>query len=206
MDETLVLSRPISAYLTAIARTVSDLFSPAALAVPCLMLGVWASEVPGTYWYALLYFLIAVPIPVAYVVWLVTSGRAPDFHLPDRRDRTVPFILALATAATAAALLIYFGAPAVFMAPVITALAETLLLFLITLFWQISIHTATTAGLVTFAVLAIGGGAVMFLLLVPLVMWARIYLGRHTLAQAVGGVCLGCLIFSTMFALRGMVW
>ena len=34
MDETLTLSRPISIYLTAFARVISDLFSPAALAVP----------------------------------------------------------------------------------------------------------------------------------------------------------------------------
>ncbi len=206
MDETLTLSRPISIYLTAFARLISDLFSPAALAAPCLLLGVWASDVPGTYRYALLYFAIAVPLPVAYVVWLVKSGRASDFHLPERRDRTVPFLLALATAVCAFALLVYFGAPAVFLAPVATALAETLLLFLITLVWQISIHSATTAGLVTFAAIAIGGPAVSFLLLVPLVMWARIYLGRHTMAQSLGGVCLGVLIFAAMFAVRGVVW
>ena len=72
----------------------------------------------------MLYFAIAVPLPVAYVVWLVKSGRAADFHLPDRRDRTVPFLLALATAVCAFALLVYFGAPAVFLAPVATVLAK----------------------------------------------------------------------------------
>jgi membrane-associated phospholipid phosphatase len=171
-----------------------------------LALGVWASDVPDTYRFAVLYFLIAVPLPVAYVLWLVKTGRVSDFHLPDRRDRKVPFLLAIGSALCAAALLFYFGAPAIFMAPVVTALAETMILFLITLIWQISIHTATTAGLVTFAVLAIGGGATAFLLLVPLVMWARIYLGRHTLAQTVTGACLGCLIFSALFALRGSAW
>lgn len=206
MDETLTLSRPLSVYLAVVARAISDLFSPAALAAPCLLLGVWASDVPGTYRFALLYFAIAVPLPVAYVVWLVKTGRASDFHLPERRDRTMPFLLSLATAVCALGLLFYFGAPSVFLAPIVTALAETLVLFLITLTWQISIHTATTAGLVTFAVVAIGGGAAALLLLVPLVMWARLYLGRHTMGQAVGGVCLGVLIFSAMFACRGLVW
>jgi membrane-associated phospholipid phosphatase len=203
---TLVRPQPLTTYLSAAARTVSDMFSPAALAVPCLLLGVWASEVPGTYKFAILYFLVAVPLPLGYVVWLVKTGRVSDFHLPDRRDRRVPFLISIGSALLALVLLIYFEAPAAFIAPVVTALAETFVLFLITLVWQISIHTATTTGLVTFAVLAIGGGAVAFLLLVPLVMWARLYLGRHTLAQTVGGVCLGSAVFGALFLLRGLVW
>jgi hypothetical protein len=154
---TLVRPQPLTTYLSAAARTVSDMFSPAALAVPCLLLGVWASEVPGTYKFAILYFLVAVPLPLGYVVWLVKTGRVSDFHLPDRRDRRVPFLLSIGSALLALVLLIYFEAPAAFIAPVVTALAETFVLFLITLVWQISIHTATTTGLVTFAVLAIGG-------------------------------------------------
>jgi len=152
---------------------------------PCLLLGVLASDVSGTYLFALLYFAVAVPVPVMYVVWLVKSGRVDDFHLPERRDRTGPFAVSIAGAVGAAALLYYFGAPVVFLAPVLTALVQTVLLFLITLRWQISIHTATAAGLVTFAILALGSGAAILAVLVPLVAWARVFLGRHTVAQTV---------------------
>lgn len=196
------LSKPAAA----IARTVSDVLSPAVMAIPCLLLGIWVSDVPGTYLYALLYFVVAVPLPVVYVLWLIRSGRVTDFHLPDRRDRTMPFILSLAGAAGAIGLLTYFQAPTVFLAPLLTALAQTLLLFLITLAWQISIHTATTAGLVTFAILAMGSGASVLALLVPLVAWARVYLGRHTVAQTAAGALVGCLAFTMLFALRGIAW
>jgi membrane-associated phospholipid phosphatase len=188
------------------ARSVSDLLSPAAMAIPCLLLGVLASDVSGTYLFALLYFAVAVPVPVMYVLWLVKSGRVDDFHLPDRRDRTGPFAISIAGAVGAAALLYYLGAPTVFLAPVLTALVQTVLLFLITLRWQISIHTATAAGLVTFAILALGSGAAVLALLVPLVAWARVFLGRHTVAQTVAGAFLGCLSFTMLFALRGIVW
>jgi membrane-associated phospholipid phosphatase len=205
-EDVLTLGRPISAHLAAVARSISDLFSPAAMSIPCLTLGVLASDVPGTYRYALLYFLIAVPIPVAYVLWLLKSGRVHDFHLPDRRDRTGPFLVSIAGAICAAGVLAYLGAPAVFLAPVLTALVLTLALFVVTLRWQISIHSATTTGLVTFAVLALGSGAVFLASLVPLVIWARMYLGRHTLVQSVAGACLGCAMFVGLFALRGIVW
>jgi membrane-associated phospholipid phosphatase len=202
----LSIARPFSAHLAAIARSVSDLFSPAALSVPCLLLGVLASDEPGTYRYAILYFFVAIPIPVAYVLWLLKSGRVSDFHLPNRRDRTGPFVVAIAGAVCAAVLLAFLGAPTIFLAPVVTALLLTLGLFLITLKWQISIHSATTTALVTFAVLALGPGAAVLALCIPLVIWARMYLGRHTLAQSLAGACLGCATFMALFALRGNVW
>src|SRR5262245_42211662 len=90
----------------AAARAISDIFSPAVMGVPCLALGVWASNVPGTYRYALLYALIAIPLPTAYVLWLVKSGRVTDFHLPDRRDRVGPFAVATASGLAGAALLV----------------------------------------------------------------------------------------------------
>jgi membrane-associated phospholipid phosphatase len=210
MENALTLQRPVSRDMSArastLARVISDLFSPAALAVPCILLGVYTCQAEGTYWYALWYFLIAVPLPVAYVVWLLLSGRVTDFHLPDRRDRTIPFVVAIGCALGAAVALYLMGAPAEFLAPVVTALAQTMLLFLITLAWQISIHTSTTAGLVTFAALAIGGAAIFLALLVPLVAWARLYLGRHTLAQTVAGAALGTCSFAALFALRGVIW
>jgi membrane-associated phospholipid phosphatase len=210
MSGTLTLSGPISRDISrrtaAIARRVSDILSPTVLGIPCLLLIVLASDVPGTYWFALLYFVVAIPLPVLYVMWLVKSGRVTDFHLPDRRDRTAPFLVTIVCGLGAVLLLFYFQAPTTFLAPVLTALSQTLLLFAITVFWQISIHAATTAGLVTFAILAMGPGASVLAVLVPLVMWARVYLGRHTLTQTVVGACLGIVSFTTLFALRGMVW
>jgi membrane-associated phospholipid phosphatase len=103
-------------------------------------------------------------------------------------------------------LLVVLGAPATFLAPVGTALVQTLVLFAITLVWQISIHTSVTAGLVTFAILALGGGGLILAPLVPLVAWARLHLGRHTVSQTVAGALLGVATFATLFALRGLVW
>lgn len=210
MSDTLTFSGPISRDISrrtaAIARCVSDLLSPAVLGIPCLLLIVLASDVPGTYWFALQYFVVAIPLPVLYVLWLVKSGRVTDFHLPNRRDRTAPFLVTIACGLGAVLLLFYFQAPTTFLAPVLTALAQTILLFAITVFWQISIHAATTSGLVTFAILAMGPGASVLALLVPLVMWARVYLGRHTLTQTVVGACLGIVSFTTLFVLRGVVW
>ena len=202
MSNALALPRP----RTNVARTISDLTSPPALAIPGLALSVWFSGASGAYLYAVLYFLAAVVAPLLYVVWLLKTRKITDFHLSDRRERVRPFIASLLGGAAAMALLIYFNAPTSFVAPLVALLGQTLLLFLVTLAWQISIHTATTAGLVTFAVSACGGAAGALFLLVPLVGWARVYLGRHTVGQATAGACLDCLCFTLLFALRGVAW
>jgi membrane-associated phospholipid phosphatase len=194
---------PIRASL---ARVISDIFSPPVLAIPGLLLGVSASNESGTYRFALLYLLVAVVAPVVYVVWLLKSGRITDFHLSDRRQRRGPFIVSLVCGMAGFGLIVYLGAPSAFLAPVAALLGEILLLFLITLAWQVSVHTATTAGLVTFACLAFGPVAAVWVALVPLVAWARIYLRRHTFAQTVAGACLGCSCFLALFALRGIAW
>ena len=190
----------------AIARTISDLLSPPIMAIPGLALGVWASNAAGTYRYALLYFAMGVLAPVFYVLWLVKSGRVADFHLPNRRERVKPFAASLLFGVAGVALLVYLEAPAAFVGPLLALLLQTLVLFAITLAWQINIHTATVAGLVTFAVLAIGPFAWLLSLLVPLVAWARVYLGRHTVAQTLAGTAVGCMSFVALFALRGLIW
>jgi membrane-associated phospholipid phosphatase len=174
--------------------------------VPGLLLGAHYSGGPNAYSHALAYFLIGVLAPVMYVVWLLRIGAITDFHIPDRRDRRGPFLASLGSGVVGIGLLTYMGAPATFLAPVVALLLETLVLFLVTLFWQVSIHTATTAGLVTFAVFVFGAEAMPLALLIPIVSWARIYLERHTIAQTVWGSLIGIACFLILFALRGIAW
>jgi len=188
------------------ARAISDIFSPPVVAVPALAVGAWASHTQGTYWYALLYFCIAVLLPVGYVVWAIRTGRIADFHMCNRRERVAPFVVSLICGLAAWVLILVMGAPLDFVAPVLALLLQTLLLFLITLVWQVSVHTAVTASLVTFICLVVGPGALLLIGLIPLVAWARLYLGRHTVAQTVVGACVGSSCFAILFALRGIAW
>jgi membrane-associated phospholipid phosphatase len=189
-----------------VARLISDVLSPPVLAAPGLMLAAWYCHDPRGIGYAALYFVAAVMTPVLYVVWMVRSGQIEDFHLPIRADRTRPFLVSVICGAVAWIVLEQIGAPRDFLVPILALLTQTLVLFAITLWWQVSIHTATTAGVVTFAVIACGPQSSVLFLLVPLVAWARIYLGRHTLAQTVAGSIVGCGCFALLPALRSLGW
>lgn len=188
--------------LASLARAISDVLSPPVVAVPGLMLAAWMSESSHAIGFALCYLLVAVVTPMLYVVWLLKSGRIDDIHLPNRSDRTGPFVVNLLGGGVAVALLVQLGAPSDFLAPILALLAQTLVLFAITILWQVSIHTATVGGVAMLAVMAFGEAYAISFLLLPLVAWARIYLGRHTLAQTIVGAAIGVSCFAVVPALR----
>jgi membrane-associated phospholipid phosphatase len=177
--------------LERVARLVSNLLSPAALALPALVLGVYTSHQPGAWRYAVLYVFVGVLVPLLDLLWCLHTGRITDFHLVQRSERRRPFLVGIAATTTAVLLFHALGAPPVLMALAQATLLQSLVLFGITLFWQISVHMATIASLVTFMLVAFGAEATPVVLLVPLVAWARLYLGRHNLPQVVAGTIVG---------------
>ncbi|PON11728.1 hypothetical protein C2W62_43300 [Candidatus Entotheonella serta] len=76
-------------------------------------------------------------------------------------------------------------------------MAVMTLVFLITLYWKISVHSAGIAGVATFFSSALGFPLIA-LAPVLLVGWSRVHLGRHTVGQVFAGGMLGGLIFILM--------
>lgn len=177
--------------LQRLARLISNVLSPPVMAAPVLAMGVRLSDVPGTWRYAVMYIAVAVVTPMFHLIWLMRTGRVSDYHLADRRDRTHPFLVSIACNLIALGLVVWRDAPPIFAAVVRAALLQVVILFLITLVWQVSIHSATIASMATMAVVFFGASAMVVLLLIPLVGWARVYLGRHTISQVVVGAAIG---------------
>lgn len=190
------------------ARAVSDVLCPPVLAVPAMLLSMWLSGMNSTLPFAALYFAIAVVPPVLYVLYLVQSGQVQDFHLPERKERTKPFIASIAASLVAWGILQWLGSPALFNGVIFALIVQVALLLVITLFWQISIHTATVAGFVTFAMLAtwplLGLATIAWLPLVPLVGWSRLHLKRHTISQILIGGMVG--VATILVTTRGLLW
>lgn len=68
-------------------------------------------------------------------------------------------------------------------------------MFLINQRWKISAHSAGIAGISVLIWQIIGTAGTPILLIIPLVGWARVRLGRHTLGQVIMGAVLGASIF-----------
>ena len=73
---------------------------------------------------------------------------------------------------------------------------QMVIVFVITLRWKISMHSAAAAG-VGALVWSLVGTMLPLLVGVPIIAWSRVRLRRHTVAQTVAGAALGLTVFLT---------
>lgn len=182
----------------AVARWVSNVLSPPVVA-SFLAVGFVAFVVPDPgmlwRWLALSLPLISLP-PLAYVIWLVRRGELADIHMPYRQSRLKPLSVIMTWLLMCTILLNNWGAPPALTLLLVAVLFQVGVLSLVTLFWQISFHTATMSAAAATAV-AVGGATVWpitITLLVPLVGWSRVRLRRHTFRQVTVGCLVGALV------------
>jgi hypothetical protein len=188
----------LSAHDEAIARWVSNVLSPPLIA-SLLAIGFARFVVPNPGmlwgWLALSLPLISLP-PLVYVIWLVHRGELADIHMPHRRSRIKPLGVITTWLILCIILLSRWGAPAALNLFLVGALLQIGILSLVTLFWQISFHSAAISAAAATAV-AVGGATmwpITISLLVPLVGWSRVRLRRHTFRQVTAGCVVGTLV------------
>lgn len=181
-----------------VARWVSNVLSPPVVA-SFLAIGFVAFVAPDPgmlwRWLALSLPLITLP-PLAYVIWLVRRGDLADIHMPYRQSRLKPLSVIVTWLLICMILLNNWGAPPALNLLLVAVLFQVGVLSLVTLFWQISFHSATMSAAAATAV-AVGGATVWpitITLLVPLVGWSRVRLRRHTFRQVTVGCLVGALV------------
>lgn len=184
-----------------LARWVSNVVCPPVVAAVCILLVAYSLGTLAAWEWACFYLTAVVLVPTLYVVWLLRHGHVTDFHLRVREQRIKPLILTLA-AVLMAWLMLWLGqAPPLLVVTAGAGLALVGIIFLVTLRWKISGHAAAISGFATLCYLLIGHAASPVALAVPLVIWARLRLRRHTLLQTMAGTAVGALILWVAFHL-----
>lgn len=131
-------------------------------------------------------------IPALYILWGVRAGRITDIHIMVREQRAIVFLIYLVSAGLGIVTLWVLAAPTTIFLLALVAFANGLVAALITLFWKVSIHSWVYAGAAAaFALLAEEPWGWWLLLGLPLVIWARTYRQRHTVAQGILGGLFG---------------
>jgi hypothetical protein len=162
-----------------------------------------AASLPGVWTWVALYLLLAILMPLGALVWMVRTGRVSDLDVQLREERMAPFIVTLIGSGSAWLVLLLGGAPAPLTLMAGTSVVQTVVIFLITLRWKISVHTSTAAGMTVLIWSVAGRAATPLVISVPLIAWSRVKLRRHTLAQAVAGTLLGSSVFLTAILVGG---
>jgi len=184
-----------------IANLISNILNPflvSLILILLLSLGATSSILDALRWSLILIALSILPVYLA-IIYLVRSGRLDSVFTNVRRQRLKIYLLAGGWAAVGCVVLLYLKAPPRLMAASVAGLSTVVIFMCINLWWKISLHTAFIAASVTLLVILYGWVAVVAIVLIPLMFWARMELKRHSLAQVVAGALLSTLIVAVVF-------
>ena len=194
--------QPARTARTAVARGVSEVLQPPFTVGAMLLLSPAASPGwPGTWWYGALCVLFVCVLPFGILLALVRAGRVVDHHVSERAQRAPVLVMALACIAAGLALLAVLRAPASVLAMAVALVAGVAAMALVSLRWKISGHSASAATAALSLGFLLGAEWWWTLAAVPLVGWARVTLGTHTLAEVLAGMTIGPLVIVGLWQL-----
>ena len=182
--------------LQRLAYWISQIGSPPLTgAGAAILIAAFLATMTAWQW-AFIYITLTILAPCAYIIWLVQTGKAVDFHLPNREQRIRPLLLSLATALFTWLLFDQMEAPRLLQMLATVNGVQTAIFLAITLQWKISLHCTAATILSELAFALLGTTAIPFTMSIPLIAWSRVYLDRHTVAQTIAGILLGIVILT----------
>jgi hypothetical protein len=185
------LYNPRSVNHLRLAELVSAATRLPLIAVPLfLAVGVEAAGMSGLLWAILCIFLTS-GLSLLYLLYLTCSGKVSDPRSIPRIERVGPLRVVAALHAAAFVIVSLLGGPADLRAALLSYALATLGFVLITPVSNLSLHAAGVSGAAVCLTYVFGAWGLPAFVLLPPVFWARLALGRHTLAELVLGALVG---------------
>jgi membrane-associated phospholipid phosphatase len=186
-----------------LARSLSTIFNPfvTAFALFVILAHVGAKDTMD-FWRLLFISTFFVSTgPMLYVFLLNATDRISDLDMSVRLEREMVFTAFVMFDALGAAVLWLIGAPRLMLAAMLGYLVSTLVVQYITRYWKISTHAIGITAPLAALTLIYGRQPLPFMVLIPMVCWARVYLRAHTLAQVLAGAALAVTTTAFFFSL-----
>ena len=174
-----------------IAHLVSAATRLPLLAVPLFFaVGLASAGIHGLIW-GLLCVSLTSGLSLLYLFYLTRSGKVSDPRSIPRSERVGPLRVVAGLHAGAFALVYGLGGPAELSAALLSYTIATALFALLAPLINLSLHAAGAAGTAVCLAFVFGFWGLPSILLLPAVFWARLELGRHTLAELALGALVG---------------
>jgi membrane-associated phospholipid phosphatase len=188
---------------TDLARIFSTVCNPFLTSLLLFIILAGASSRTNTDFWVLLgnsAFFISIG-PMLYVFWLYATDRISDLDMSKREEREHVFVVFVIFYVLGTIDLWLINAPAIVTASMAGYALSSLVVQWITRYWKISTHAlGITAPLIALCVIY-GPRPLPFLILIPIVCWARVYLRAHTVLQVCAGVALAAVSTLVVFRL-----
>lgn len=193
-----------------LARIISTVLNPFLTALAIFVILAHASA-RGTFdfWALLLLSAFFTSLgPMIYVFWLYGTDRISDLDMSVRHEREAVFGAFVVFYSLGTITMWLSHAPTLMVAALAGYTVSTLIVQYITRYWKISTHALGITAPLAALTLLYGNETLPFLVLIPMVGWARIYLKAHTLLQVIAGAALGTgttILFFHLFHVKEML-
>lgn len=176
-----------------LARILSTVFNPFLTAIALFIILSHVHTASTQQFWQMLFLSTAFTSigPMIFIFWLYATDRISDLDMSIREERERVFGVFVIFYLVGTVALWLTHSPRLLIATMAGYTLATIVVQYITRYWKISTHAlGITAPLVVLSMLY-GPQPLPFLVLIPMVCWARVYLKAHTLGQVIGGALLG---------------
>jgi len=174
-----------------LARAVSNVLNPFVIftALFALVAFTEAGAYRGALYLAV--ELTAAAAVAGYVLLMRRRSRVGDFWISARAERLAPAVFLLAAFVALLAALVLLDAPQDLSMLTLSIGLASAAVAGITLLWKASAHCTVAGHAAAAGLLLLGPPGLVFLLVLPLVLWSRVTLKAHTLSQTLAGAVVG---------------
>src|ERR671921_1960175 len=142
--------------------------------------------------------LVSATFVAGHVFLLRRRRRVGDFWISARAERLAPALILLAAFAVLLGALALLGAPADLLLTTLSMGLGAAAVASVTSLWKASAHSAVAGHAATAGLLILGPLGLIFVPVLPAVLWSRVASGAHTLAQVLVGAGAG-MAFALLF-------
>lgn len=125
-------------------------------------------------------------LPMAIILfWATRLGS--DKNISNRSDRYAPLVVGILSYLIGFLICLIFSLDRFLTCLLLCYSINTGVVLAITLKWKISVHTTGLSSPVAALILLLGNIGALFGIIYPILIWSRVLLKKHTLAQAISG-------------------
>jgi membrane-associated phospholipid phosphatase len=135
--------------------------------------------------------LTAAAAVAGYLLFIRRRSRVGDFWISARAERLSPAVFLLAAFVALLAALVLLDAPQDLTLLTLSMGLASAVVAGITLLWKASAHCTVAGHAAAAGLLLLGPLGLVFLLVLPLLLWSRVILKAHTLSQTLAGAAVG---------------
>jgi membrane-associated phospholipid phosphatase len=135
----------------------------------------------------ILFILVMIATPFVLLAWAVAKGKVSNWYITNRQERPLALLVLIFLSLIDMLVILRLGFFDLF--GLFRLFSAWLIGFFgITLFWKVSGHTSSFTLASLLFTYWFGWPGFVLAALVPLIAWARVVRGDHTLSQTIGGV------------------